>query len=77
MTPSVIEPERDEPGTVDIKSGDIKSILSELKPLLEAGDFDAVRYAGQLPGVEGCRELAERIDDYDFEGALNILTSLI
>jgi hypothetical protein len=44
--------------------------------LLEKSDFGASEYVDKLQGIAGMEELAERIDDYDFEGALGILNSL-
>jgi len=61
---------------VQIDDEKLASLLSELKPLLIAGDFKAVSYASEFSGVEGLSELAERLDDYDFEGALKTLNSM-
>ena len=61
---------------VVIESGDLAALLAELKPLLEKGDFAASGYVEKLESLAGMEELAERIDEYDFEGALKVLYSL-
>jgi len=44
-------------------------------PLLEKGDFGAMGYVAKLYGIAGMEELAVKIDDYDFAGALKIIES--
>jgi len=74
--PLVEAAESEKPDSVQIDAEELKSLLAELKPLLEKGDFGAAGYAEKLEGVEGMKELAELLDDYDFEGALNVLSEL-
>jgi len=64
------------PDNVQIDSETLAAILSELEPLLVKGDFGAVDYITRLQGVAGMEELTQRIDDYDFEGALMELRTL-
>jgi len=71
--PIVDEAERDKPDVVQIDAEELKVMLNELKPLLESADFGASGFVEKLQGIEGMEELAERIDDYDFEGALEVL----
>jgi len=73
--PIFIEAESSKPAAVQIDNEELTSLLSEIKPLLEKGDFSASDYVEKLQGITGMEELAERIDDYDFEGALKILKS--
>ena len=59
----------------NLSDDELKSLLKEIKPLLEKGDFYASKYADRLRAIEGMETLAERIDDYDFQGALELLES--
>jgi signal transduction histidine kinase/CheY-like chemotaxis protein len=54
-------------------SAKLAALLSEVKPLLIRGDIGASRYAEDLQGFAGMEELIEKIDDFDFEGALKAL----
>jgi HPt (histidine-containing phosphotransfer) domain-containing protein len=56
--------------------GRINELISELEPLLKKSDFGAADYLEELQETEGMEELAERIDNYDFEGAYLVITSL-
>jgi len=75
--PVLIEAESRKPGTVQVDSEKLTALLMEIKPLLEKGDFGASSYVEKLQGIAGMNELAEKIDDYDFEGALQLLKSFI
>ena len=55
---------------VEIGGDALETLLSELEPLLRKSDFAAADFAEKLLGIEGMEKLAQRIDDYDFEGAL-------
>jgi hypothetical protein len=61
---------------VDVGADERAALFAELRPLLEKSDFGASEYVDKLQGIAGMEELAERIDDYDFEGALGVLNSL-
>jgi len=61
--------------TVQIDGGKLAALLSELEPLLRKGDFGAAEYAAALQGVTGMEDLVRKIEDYDFEGALELLES--
>jgi CheY-like chemotaxis protein len=54
----------------------LAAIFGELRPLLVNNDFGAAHYADLLRNVTGMAELAEMIDEYNFDGALNILDEL-
>jgi len=54
----------------------LAALLSELEPLLKKGDFGAASFVEKLQGIAGMEEIAQRIDDYDFEDALQMLNSL-
>jgi hypothetical protein len=75
--PIVKEMESERPEAVQIDAEELEAMFAELRPLLEKGDFGAAGYAEKLLGVEGMEELAERIDDYDFEGALQVLNDIL
>jgi HPt (histidine-containing phosphotransfer) domain-containing protein len=74
--PIVKEAESEKLQTVQIDAGEKASLLAEIRPLLEKGDFGAGNYVEKLQGIAGLEELASCIDDYDFEGALKALDSL-
>ena len=74
--PLAAEAEKDKPEAAQIDSEKLAAILAELRPLLKKGDFGAVSFVEELRGIVGMGELAERIDDYDFEGALQVLNSI-
>jgi signal transduction histidine kinase/CheY-like chemotaxis protein len=65
----------EKPETVKIDVNELTALFAELKPLLEKADFKAIDYVEKLQGIEGLEELAQLIDDYDFEGALEIILS--
>jgi signal transduction histidine kinase/HPt (histidine-containing phosphotransfer) domain-containing protein len=70
------EAESLKPEARQMDSEELKALLSELKPLLEKCDFSAEKYASKLHGTKGMKELADKLEDYDFEGALKILTTI-
>ena len=65
------------PVAVNIDGEELTALLLELKPLLKKGSLSSLEYVMKLQGIAGMGELAERIDDYDFHGALGILDSLM
>jgi len=71
--PLVQEEEAKKHATVKIGEEELKALLTELEPLLRRGDYTAMSYIEKLQGIEGMAGLIERIDDYDFEGALQLL----
>jgi len=73
--PLLIEAESEKREAVQIDGEKLAVLLSELEPLLKSGDFGAASYVEELSHIMGMEELAERIDDYDFEGALKVLNS--
>ena len=75
--PLYLQAESVKPEVTQIDAAELNAMLAELKPLLEKGDFSATRYVERLQCVEGMSELAERVDKYDFEGALKIVMSLL
>jgi len=74
--PIVIETESKKSDVVQIEADKLAALFKELKPLLEKGDFSAVGYVEKLQGIAGMKELAERIDDFDFMGALKVFNSI-
>jgi len=70
------EMETVKPRAAQMDHGDLPALIEELRPLLEKGDFAAAGYADKLQGIEGMADVAELIDDYDFEGALAALDTL-
>ncbi|MCL2700013.1 MAG: Hpt domain-containing protein, partial [Defluviitaleaceae bacterium] len=68
--------EEEKQEAVDVGADERAALLAELRPLLENSDFGASEYVYKLQGIAGMEELTERIDDYDFEGALGMLNSL-
>ena len=77
FAPMLQEAEASRPEAVRIEADLLKTLLEELKPLLENSDFRAEHYVEQLRRIAGTEELAERIDDYDFDGALILLNDLL
>jgi HPt (histidine-containing phosphotransfer) domain-containing protein len=74
--PLLKEAELSKPDAVQISAEERAALFADIRPLLENADFDASDYVKKLQGIEGMAELAERIDDYDFEGALKALEAL-
>jgi HPt (histidine-containing phosphotransfer) domain-containing protein len=68
----------EKPETVQVGAEELAALLIQLKPLLEKADFKAASFVEKLQRIAGMEELAQRIDDYDFEGALalELLNSL-
>jgi len=73
LEPILIKAQSEKTDTEQISDETLTSLLEKLRPLLEKGDFGAVGFVERLKGVEGMEKLAELIDDYDFEGALQLL----
>ena len=71
------EAEAEKQDAVQIDGSELMALLSEIEPMLEKGDFSASAYVEKLQSIEGMEGLAERIDDYDFEGALKLLKELL
>jgi HPt (histidine-containing phosphotransfer) domain-containing protein len=71
--PVVAEAESDETETVQLDNAELTVLLAELKPLLENSDYAASEYVEKLQGVAGMEDLAQLIDEYDFNGALEVL----
>jgi HPt (histidine-containing phosphotransfer) domain-containing protein len=74
--PMVKEGESEKPKAVRIDAEKLAALLSELEPLLKKGNFNAINYVTDLQGIEGMEELAELINDYDFDSALEKLNSI-
>jgi len=72
--PQFVEAESEKPEAVHVSAGELAALLDEIKPLLEKSDFRAVDYVRRLQGIAGMEEMARRIDDYDFDGALRLLS---
>jgi len=66
----VKETESNKPEPVQISFDEMADLFNELMPLLENDDFSATDYVEKLHGIVGMEELAERIENYDFAGAL-------
>jgi len=77
FAPIYEESERGKPDTVKMDAQELTALLEELKPLLEKSDFGAVDFVEKLQGIEGMGDLALRIDDYEFEGAMRLLDKLM
>jgi len=75
--PLLKKAESEKPDFVQISAEELAALLAELRPLLEKGDFSASNYVESLQSIAGMEELAELIDDYDFEGALKVLINKI
>jgi len=74
--PLLKEEESRKPNAAQIDGEKLASLLSTLDPLLSKGDFGAASFVEELRGIVGMEELAKRIDDYDFEGALRLLKEI-
>ncbi|MCL2500141.1 MAG: response regulator [Defluviitaleaceae bacterium] len=73
--PIVHQMESAKPDAMEINKDELAILLSELRPLLEKNDFGAVDYVEKLQCIAGMEEVAERIDDYDFEEAFRLLST--
>ncbi|MCL2603213.1 MAG: ATP-binding protein [Defluviitaleaceae bacterium] len=69
-----IEPQKQEAVAMD--SEKLAALLTDLEALLQAGDYGASDYVDALKGITGMEELADLIDDYDYEGAMELLKQL-
>jgi CheY-like chemotaxis protein len=76
LEPLLLEAEAMQTETVQISADERAGLLAELRPLLEKSDFGAGDYVDRLSSIEGMEKLAERIDEYDFTGALEVLVSM-
>jgi hypothetical protein len=74
--PLVKEIQAEKTKAVHVSAQELATLFAELKPLLENADFGATSYVEKLQGIIGLEELAQRIDDYDFKGSLQLLGSL-
>jgi HPt (histidine-containing phosphotransfer) domain-containing protein len=74
--PLVKEAASEKPDATEIDVDELSALLSELRPLLESSDFGATGFVERLQGIVGMEELAERIDDYDFESAFKLLNEI-
>ncbi|MCL2845504.1 MAG: ATP-binding protein, partial [Chitinivibrionia bacterium] len=63
--------------TTEISAEKLKTLLAELKPLLENSDFSAGNYTEKLQKISGMEKLAEKIDEYDFDGALTAMKEIV
>ncbi|MCL2708217.1 MAG: Hpt domain-containing protein, partial [Defluviitaleaceae bacterium] len=75
--PIVEKAESEKFETVVLGDDELKTLLGELRELLTKGDFGATDYVKKLQGIAGMEELAEKIDDYEFTDALQIIDSLV
>jgi hypothetical protein len=75
--PLLAESEKAKPEAVQMDGDKLEALLSELRPLLEKGDFGAASFAEKLQAAAGMEELAGLIDDYNFEDALKKLDQII
>jgi len=71
------ELEGDKPEAAQMSKDEIKSLLTELEPLLKGDDFAAISFADKIRKVQGLELLAELIEDYDFANALVLLEKYI
>jgi HPt (histidine-containing phosphotransfer) domain-containing protein len=76
LEPLLKEANPEKTKVVQIDSNKLEILFAELEPLLKAGDFDAENYVEKLQGIFGMEELAQRIDEYDFEGALKLMSEI-
>ena len=74
--PMAAESEAERPEAAQMDGVELEALLSELEPLLKMSDFAAVEFVDKLYGIAGMRSLARRIDEYDFEGALEALEKI-
>jgi HPt (histidine-containing phosphotransfer) domain-containing protein len=77
LEPLLKEAESAKPAAVQVDAEKLTALLQDLKPLLEKSDFGAANYVEELQSIAGTEELAARIDDYDFEGALKLLDEIM
>jgi HPt (histidine-containing phosphotransfer) domain-containing protein len=73
----VAEEEANKQEAVAINPDEWVSLLSEIKPFLLRSDFAVTKYSERLEGIAGMEELAVLIEDYDFDGALELIDRLL
>jgi HPt (histidine-containing phosphotransfer) domain-containing protein len=76
LEPLIKNAETQKADAIFMDSDELAVLLSELEELLGKGDFGASEYVEKLRSVMGMEELADRVDDYDFEGALEVLKQI-
>jgi len=74
--PLVREAEAKRPPALPMEGEALAALLEELRPLLAKGDFAATEYVDRLERIQGMESVAERIDDYDFSGALRLIEAM-
>jgi CheY-like chemotaxis protein len=62
--------------TVQISAEALAVLLAELRPLVEGGNYEASGFVERLQTIEGLGDLAERIEEYDFDAALQLIDEL-
>jgi HPt (histidine-containing phosphotransfer) domain-containing protein len=75
--PVFLEAEAEKPDAVEVDDDKLAAVLSVLEPLLRKSDFGAVDFVEELQGIAGLEGLAEKVDDYDFDGALELLEKIM
>jgi signal transduction histidine kinase/CheY-like chemotaxis protein len=63
----------EETETIQINDEAQEILIKELLPLLERADFGASEYVDKLKTITGLGELADLIDEFDFDGAMEWL----
>jgi CheY-like chemotaxis protein/ferredoxin len=72
----LIEEEALRPKGKAIGTDDLSALLEKIEPLLRDGDFGANTFVKELHKIEGLNKLADLIDNYEYEKAIQLLVAL-
>jgi len=70
------EAEAEENDKITVDENELVLLFEELIPLLKQSDFSSLDYVDKLRGIEGMEELADKIDEYDFTGAVEFIENI-
>jgi len=75
--PLAEQTENEKQKTVKVDAIEMRDLLNKLEPLLKSNDFSAGDYVDTLRKIDGMDELADLIDNYDFDGALKAIEGIL
>jgi CheY-like chemotaxis protein len=73
LEPLVKEASKPAPPAQTLSAEEARAVLAELKPLLERGSPDCLKFIEKLRGIPGTEELIQQMEDLDFEEATETL----
>ena len=75
--PLVKDREDKQPSTEPFDTGEAIEILKKVKPLIEDSDPECLDFIDELEKIPDSSELVRRMEDFDFEAAVEVLEELI